>query len=155
MRSDCFSDGLSTRGKGFGILGREPNIAAVELRRFDNPPELGRHAVQHSTLLLDSLGVVVHLVSNGRNDLFGLLDGRVIEALRDPCIVKTEVTVAAVRRRSCGVNGLRPNNSQSPGVSDLSLFFSCFVPRNASAIAFRWIGWPLYVGALEYELQIL
>src|SRR6516165_11615238 len=48
---------------------------------------------------------------------------------------RSPAKVAEVRRKSCGVKGLRPSSAQMPGV--LTLPFLYFVPRSAFAIAAR------------------
>jgi len=123
-----------------GVLSRCPPA--------DDPPQLGRDAVQHRALFLHPLGVIVHFAGDRRHDLLGLLARGVVEALRNPCVVEAEVAGQG-RCRPAQVMGrerLEPSSSQRPAVLVLSLFVSCLVPRRASAIAFRWIGWPLYMG---------
>jgi len=64
----------------------------------DNPPQLGRHPVQHRALLLHALAVIVDLAGDGRHDLLRLLARGMVEAFRDPRVVETEITGQRRRR---------------------------------------------------------
>jgi hypothetical protein len=68
----------------------------------DDPPKLRRHAVQHRALFLHALGVIVDHAGDAGHNLLLLLARGVIQALRNPSIVKAEIASQrrGVRRKS-------------------------------------------------------
>lgn len=67
-------------------------------RLADDPPKLGRDAIEHRTLFVHSLRVIVDLAGDGRHDLLLLLARGVIEAFGDPRIIEAEVARQSRRR---------------------------------------------------------
>jgi hypothetical protein len=68
-------------------------------RRFaTDPPQLSCDAIEHGTLFLPALRVIVDLAGDRRHDLLLLLARGVIETFRDPRVIEAEIASQGRRR---------------------------------------------------------
>jgi hypothetical protein len=122
---------------------RPPQLDRLNRNIPNNAPQFDCPRVQHRALSLDTANdrEIVNLAGNHRQRLAVITLGRLmIETLRiaDSDNPRLPDIVAAVRRKSRGVNGVRPSNAQMPGVPTLPSL--CVVPFNAPDMACRATG---------------
>jgi hypothetical protein len=67
-------------------------------RLADDSPKLSGDAIEHGSLLPHALGQFIDPAGDGRDDLLLLPDRSVVEALRDPSLIKTKIASQGRRR---------------------------------------------------------